>query len=101
MKGFLETPGPRDRERRELLERRERLEDEMACAIPSGGVERELDVTGGQPTESILSDHRTERIAGGHVAVDAGFDVKYPCVTFIAPAARSRPYRTARRLADR
>jgi len=55
-------PRPRD-QRRELLEQRERLEDEMARAIRPGCLEREHDATVGQQSESILRDRRPEQIA--------------------------------------
>jgi len=74
-------PRPRG-ERRELLEQRERFEDEMARAVCPGGLEREHDATVGQPPESILSDRGTKPIAAelfqtrairrrhGHVGVE-------------------------------
>ena len=55
-------PRPRG-ERRQLLEQRERLDDEMACAIRPGRLERAQDATVGQQPESILSDRRPEQIA--------------------------------------
>jgi hypothetical protein len=54
-------PRPRG-ERRELLEQRERLEDELARAVRPGRLEREHDATVGQQPESILSDRRPEQI---------------------------------------
>jgi hypothetical protein len=55
-------PWPR-RERRKLLEQRERLEDQVARAVCPGVLEREHDATVAQQPESILSHRRTEQIA--------------------------------------
>jgi hypothetical protein len=55
-------PWPR-RERRELLERRERLEDEMARAVRPGGLEREHDATVLEESPPVLRHRRTEQIA--------------------------------------
>jgi hypothetical protein len=51
-------PWPR-RERRQLLEQRERLEDQVARAVCPGALEREHDATVAQQPESMLSHRRT------------------------------------------
>jgi hypothetical protein len=51
------VPGPRD-ERRELLEQRERLEDQMARAIRLVTVQREHDAAIGEPPKPILRHRR-------------------------------------------
>ena len=55
-------PRPRG-QRRELLEQRDRLEDEMTRAVRPGGLEREHNAIVGQQPESILSDRRPEQVA--------------------------------------